>query len=379
MLDTVHFLDGGGKMAQEIRAYDWSSHPLGLPDTWSTPLKIALSMALNSKYPKCIVWGQGLFAFPNDAFLPILGRKPSALGRSFRDVWSEAWGEIGPIAERAYAGEATFIEDFPLVVDRYDYPEKAYFTFCYSPIRDENGVVRGIIDTVIETTEKIETQRRAQLLNDELEHRIKNLLSVISAIINQTLRRSTSPAAARQALTQRIAALAESQTLLTGASLAGADIREVVNRALAPFRTSKDRFHVSGPSVRLTSRQVLSLALALNELATNAMKYGALSIDGGDVYLSWVIGEHNDDPFCLTWCETGGPPVARPRRRGFGTEIIEQVLAGDFMGKATLDHAPGGLRCELVTQMAHLGDGPLQQKMDSIHPASLHPAHAQDL
>jgi len=175
-------------MADAIRAYDWSSTALGSLEHWPSSLKIAVGMMLSSKFPKCIVWGPDLITIHNDAFLPILGEKPPALGRPFSEVWHEAWDEIGSIAERAFAGEATFIEDFPLVINRHGYPEKAHFTFCYSPIRDEAGVVRGMIDTVIETTGTVEARRQASLLNGELEHRIKNTLAVVAAIVSQTLR-----------------------------------------------------------------------------------------------------------------------------------------------------------------------------------------------
>jgi len=127
---SVHFLDGGGEMAKAVRAYDWHASVLGPLEAWPSSLKIAVGMMLNSTFPKCIVWGPELITIHNDAFLPILGDKPLALGRPFSDVWSEAWEAIGPIAARACAGEATFIEDFPLVVDRHGYPEQAYFTFC---------------------------------------------------------------------------------------------------------------------------------------------------------------------------------------------------------------------------------------------------------
>src|SRR5690606_32773955 len=118
-----------------------SMNDLGPLEGWPSALKIALGMALNSKFPKCILWGPQLITLHNDAFRPILGAKPPALGQPFSEVWSEAWHEIGPIAERAYAGEATFIENFPLEIERHGYPEQCYFTFCYSPIRDENGIV----------------------------------------------------------------------------------------------------------------------------------------------------------------------------------------------------------------------------------------------
>jgi two-component sensor histidine kinase len=267
----------------------------------------------------------------NDAFRPILGTKASALGRSFRNVWIEAWSEIGPIADRAYVGEATFLEDFPLIIDRYGYPEQAYFTFCYSPIRDESGIVCGMIDTVIETTGKVESQRQSRLLNRELEHRIKNTLAVVSAIVTQTLQSTDADPAVRDALVQRIGALSRAQSVLTRSDLAEANIHDVIEETLAPFRTDNDRNQVNGPPVMLSSKQAFSLALSVNELATNAVKYGALSNRTGQVRILWQAGRPGtEDVFNFTWVEAGGPSLVTSARKGFGSRIIERVLPQTF-------------------------------------------------
>lgn len=357
MLGSFHFLDGGGQMAQAIRAFDWSSTDIGPPDAWPPALKTAVGMTLNSKFPKCIVWGPGLASIHNDAFLPILGDKPPALGRSFADVWSEAWDEIGPIAERAYAGEPTFIENFPLVIDRYGYPEQCYFTFCYSPIRDEHGVVRGMIDTVVETTATVEAQRQARLVNGELGHRMKNLMAVISSIANQTLQATGVEGEARETLVQRIAALGDAQTLLTGSHRESAQVDDIVRQALAPFDAGADVFELDGPPVGLSSGQSLMLALAMHELATNAVKYGALSVPAGKVRIGWNLDRSGGDAgFRLSWMETGGPAVTIPSRRGFGSRVVEKALAQEFRGEVEIVYDPGGLRCELRTQTLHAGD-----------------------
>ncbi|WP_159831760.1 hypothetical protein [Novosphingobium sp. TCA1] len=98
-------------------AFDWSTTPLGARDNWPSELEAVVRQILDSRFPKAIVWGPSFTTIYNDAFVPILGDKHVALGRSFADIWSEIWGEIGPIAARAYAGEATYIEDFPLIID----------------------------------------------------------------------------------------------------------------------------------------------------------------------------------------------------------------------------------------------------------------------
>src|SRR5690606_8019615 len=130
------WLNGGGEMAARIRDHDWANTPLGPIESWPDVLKTTIALTLGSRFPQAIVWGTDLITLHNDAFTPILGRKPSAIGRPFSDVWKEAWSDIRPSAEAAFSGQATFIEDFPLLVERGGIPEQAYFTFCYSPIRD---------------------------------------------------------------------------------------------------------------------------------------------------------------------------------------------------------------------------------------------------
>jgi PAS domain S-box-containing protein len=151
-------------MGMLVRAHDWAGTPLGPLEAWPPSLRTAVGMVLASRFPACIVWDPGLVTIHNDAFRPILGGKAEVLGRPYNEVWSEAWGTIGPIAERAFAGEATFVEDFPLAVVRNGYPEEACFTFCHSPIRDELGEVAGFLATVVETTAKVLAERRQAFL-----------------------------------------------------------------------------------------------------------------------------------------------------------------------------------------------------------------------
>lgn len=160
------WLDGGGLMAERIRNHDWAATPLGPLEHWPDPLKTSLALCLASRFPQAVLWGPDLLTLHNDAFSQILGQKPSALGIPFRVVWQEAWADIGHMANRALAGEAVYIEDFPLVIDRNGGPERAYFTFCYSPIRDYDGKVLGMLDTVTETTASVLANQRLNFLDD---------------------------------------------------------------------------------------------------------------------------------------------------------------------------------------------------------------------
>jgi signal transduction histidine kinase len=180
MPERWKFLQGGGRMGRLTEAHDWSRTALGPLDAWPPSLRTAAGIILESRFPAALVWGPHLVTLYNDAFRPILGNKPEALGRAFSEIWAEAWPSIGPIAARAFAGEATFIEDYPLVIERHGVPEEAFFTFCYSPVRDDAGKVAGFLDTVVETTSAVraaralhESREELRELNAGLERRIE--------------------------------------------------------------------------------------------------------------------------------------------------------------------------------------------------------------
>jgi two-component sensor histidine kinase len=206
---------GQSQMGRAVAAFDWSTTPLGPSDSWPISLRTLVQAALNSAFPQAIVWGPDFTTIHNDAFLPILGKKPSAIGRSFADIWSEAWASIGPIAADAYAGKSTFIENFPLVISRNGYDEQAYFTFCYSPLRDDTGNIAGMVDTVVETTGTIHALQTLEVLRRELVHRVKNSMAVTNAVVSASLRHATSLPEARDTISQRIGALGKVQDLLS--------------------------------------------------------------------------------------------------------------------------------------------------------------------
>ncbi|QXH33862.1 ATP-binding protein [Pseudomonas muyukensis] len=160
------WLDGGGLMAERIRNHDWAATSLGPLHTWPEVLKTSVALCLGSRFPQAVLWGEALITLHNDAFTQILGDKPLALGRPFSEVWQEAWSDIARMAQRALEGEAVYIEDFPLQIERHGSPERAYFTFCYSPIRDYHGKVVGMLDTVTETTASVIANRRLSFLDN---------------------------------------------------------------------------------------------------------------------------------------------------------------------------------------------------------------------
>jgi PAS domain S-box-containing protein len=153
---SLMFMSGGGAMGAMMRAHDWSASPLGQPSGWPLALRTVVGLMLNSKFPMFVAWGAELGFLYNDAYCDILGDKhPGALGRRFRDDWSEIWADVGPLADSAMAGESTYSDRLYLVMNRHGYDEPTWFTYSYSPVRDETGRVAGMYCTCVEVTEEV--------------------------------------------------------------------------------------------------------------------------------------------------------------------------------------------------------------------------------
>ncbi|WP_408035104.1 PAS domain S-box protein [Tolypothrix bouteillei] len=160
---------GGGEMGQVMRSLDWSQTLLGPVSQWAQSLKTAVSIILNSRYPMFVWWGAEYANLYNDAYRPMLGasKHPQFLGQSAKDCWAEVWDVLGPLADSVLTtGEPTWSDDLRLIMDRYGYLEETYFTFSYSPIRDESGGVGGVFCAVIETTARVIGERRLRTLRE---------------------------------------------------------------------------------------------------------------------------------------------------------------------------------------------------------------------
>jgi two-component sensor histidine kinase len=341
------FDSGRSRMAQRVLEHDWAATPLGPISGWPDGLRLTVGQIMDSRFPAAVVWGTELTTIYNDAFQPILGRKPEALGRSFAEVWSEVWDEVRPIADRAFAGEATYIEDFPLVIDRYGRPEEAWFTFCYSPLRASDGTVAGFLDTVTETTATVQARADLALVNEELHHRLQNTLALVHAIATQSLRAVEDREAVEKFRT-RIVALGRAHQVLLSKSWAGASLDEVAPRILTPIADA-GRITIAGPPVTVGARATVSLAMILHELASNAAMHGALSVSGGSVGLSW---DCRDGRFQLAWRERGGPPVPADIQPGYGWRLIDRVLGPNC--RVTRRTLAEGVELDLEVPLAEL-------------------------
>jgi PAS domain S-box-containing protein len=211
-----------------------------------------------------------------------------------------------------------------------------------SPVRDAQGIIIGASKVARDITGRKRAQEQKDLLLFEMKHRIKNTLAQVQAIANQTLRSVS--AEERSAFAGRLHSLGSAYDLLTAEKWDRAPLTDVIATALHPFQENhRARFLIEGPSdLFLDSRKSLALAMMLHELATNAVKYGALSNASGRISVEWRIS----DPVRLElrWKERGGPRVVQPKRRGFGSRLIEQSLASDS-GNTQVIYDPRGLEC----------------------------------
>jgi signal transduction histidine kinase len=161
------WLVGGGEMGKLLREKDWSNSPLGPLETWPASLRTTVSLALNSTFPICVTWGNQYTQIYNDGYWPICGDKhPHSMGQDFSECWASAFPVIGDAFYRSLSGEAAFLEDQRMFLDRLGYLEETFFTFSFSPIRDETGKVAGLFHPVIETTSNMVGQRRTRTLRD---------------------------------------------------------------------------------------------------------------------------------------------------------------------------------------------------------------------
>jgi two-component sensor histidine kinase len=341
----------GGLMGEAVRRFDWAATPLGPIESWCAELKAAAAWVLEARFPMALAWGPELITIYNDAFHPILRGKPEALGRSFAEIWAEAWHLAGPIAERALAGESSFFQDHLVEVDRGNGPEAAYFTFCYHPVRLADGTVGGMVDTVIETTQAVRARQEMEVMRDELAHRLKNTMALVQSLAQRTLR-EVSDREAVKTFEKRVVALGHAHDVLGRGGWQDASLSELVEGLLA---THGDRFEVEGPEIALGASATLRLSLILHELATNAAKYGALTAPDGCVTLRWQVERAScGDELILCWRERGGPRISPPSRTGFGTRLIDLGLVGT--GKVERRYPAAGLEVDLRVPVKDLSE-----------------------
>jgi PAS domain S-box-containing protein len=224
------------------------------------------------------------------------------------------------------------------------------------PIHENRKTVGDVI-TVQDITERKRHEEHQKMLMNELNHRVKNTLATVQSMAMQTLRNSPNLAEARERFEARLIALSKAHDVLTREKWEGAPLTDIVERAVAPYRgDDPGRFKIEGPALRVSPRAALALAMALHELCTNAVKYGALSNDKGKVTIAWsLMGGKAAPKLKLRWSEKGGPKVTPPTRRGFGSRLIERGLASDLGGEVTMNFAKTGVTCTITAPLDQSG------------------------
>lgn len=301
----------------------------------------------------CILGGpEHVFEFVNEAHVKLFGSQ-DWIDQPVRQAFADAVGQnFYEVLDGVYAtGERAVFDAMPLRFSSApgETEQIHHLDFVCAPILDDDGRVVGIFWQGVDITARKDAETHLRLMVNELNHRVKNSLATVQAIAAQTLHGDEVPDRIRNALTERLIALARAHDVLTDEKWSGASLREIALQAAAPHLSSvhADRFVIEGPGVNLPPRSAIAVALALHELATNAAKYGALSVLEGRVRIDWTAspGEDGDVRLHMTWRESGGPPVTPPAKRGFGTRLIERGLAAELRGKVWIDYPPDGVAC----------------------------------
>ena len=288
--------------------------------------------------------------FANDSFLSLSGyERKEVLGERFtfllaRHADPEAVAQIRIQFEGRSEGASE------ILFRRKDGSE-FWTALVISPVRDAKGIVVQHFASFLDLTKQKKEQAQSKMLIDELNHRVKNTLSTVQSILWQALRTTSDPKVIWDSVESRLFALSRSHDLLTRENWESAGLADVLHDALEPFIVADgraERIAITGENIRFPPKAALALGIAFNELATNAVKYGAFSNVRGSIVIDWKIQPASEgDRLILRWQEKDGPPVAPPSRKGFGSRVIERGLALELEGTVVLDYPPAGVICTM--------------------------------
>jgi PAS domain S-box-containing protein len=289
--------------------------------------------------------------FANDSFLSLTGyKREEVLGQGLnfllaRGADADALAQI----EAEFHGHSSGGSE--ILYRRKDGSE-FWAAIFISPVLDESGDVVQYFASFVDLTQHKEDQAQSTMLINELNHRVKNTLSTVQSIVWQALRATSDPRIIRNSIESRLIALSRSHDLLTRENWKSAGLFDVINDALEPFGVADgraERIVIVGENIRFSPKAALVLGITFNELATNAVKYGALSNRTGSVLIEWTMEPVVEGSrILLQWQEKDGPPVAPPSHRGFGSRVIERGVAHELEGTVHLDYQTDGLICTMT-------------------------------
>lgn len=294
---------------------------------------------------------EGRINFYNRAAVDMAGRTPQP-GDEWCVTWKLYWPDGTPLPHNecpmaVALRENRAVRGAEAVAERPDGRRVPFIPYP-TPLRDAAGNLIGAINMLVDISERKKAENAQKVLIDELNHRVKNTLATVQSLANQTARHTADLQEFLPTFMGRLLALARAHDLLTQRNWQNAPFEQLVHDIVAPV--SGGRVVTQGAHVDLDARTALSVTMVLNELLTNAVKYGALSVPDGSVSLAWRLhrSEQQQGRLEFEWRERGGPIVAPPRRRGFGTRLIERCVEHDLAGEFDLVFEPGGTRCRTV-------------------------------
>lgn len=288
--------------------------------------------------------------FANDSFLSLTGYdREEVLGQSFNFLMAHAAdAEALEKIEAEFQGTSRCGSEI-----RYRRKDGSEFwaALFISPVRLQSGEIVQYFASFVDLTALKDQQIHAEMLIGELNHRVKNTLATVQSIVWQALRKATDVGVAQEAIEARLFALSRSHDLLNRENWKSAGLVDLIKDALGAFEGANggaERIKIVGDNIRFPPQQALAIGIAFNELATNAVKYGALSNATGSVLIEWKVEpDQQGGRLILHWQEKDGPPVTSTSRKGFGSRVIEQGLAQALDGTVNLDYRPDGLLCTM--------------------------------
>lgn len=295
---------------------------------------------------------QGRITFYNRAAVELSGRTP-ALG----DMWCVTWKLFNtdetPLPHDQCPMAVALKENRPIrgveaIAERPD-GTRVPFAPYPTPLHDAEGNLVGAINMLVDITERKQAENRQKTLIDELNHRVKNTLATVQSLAVQTSRDAEDAKDGYKRFEARLLALSRAHDLLTRRHWGNTPLDSLAQEVLMPvFGSDPQRIVVEGPSIDIGTRVALNLTMTLNELAINALKYGAMSVETGTLSVTWQLHAQPDGTlFALDWRERGGPLVLQPEREGLGSRLMKRCIERDLGGSFELIFAPEGVRCQL--------------------------------
>jgi PAS domain S-box-containing protein len=308
----------------------------------------------------------GRITFFNEAAAELWGCRPELGTAEFCGSWRLFWPDGTPLPHDQCPMAVALREGRPVrgaeaIAERPDGTRVPFIPYP-TPLRGSSGELVGAVNMLVDITERKRADERQALLIRELNHRVKNMLATVQAIMSSTARAAGSVAEFQDAFTGRIVSLARAHARISEGQWQTISFRDLLCDELAPYDDGR-RVRLDGPVVDLTASLAVPLTMALHELTTNAVKHGALAAAGGSVAVSWALMCGRELEF--EWLERGGPRVAPPTRRGFGSQLVQRVLTSQIGARVAIAYEPDGLRARVAVP---LPDNRSLGLMDSLAP-----------